>query len=49
MQFRLFDAKTNETVQHVTYEIEVSKGANPSGGEKPLVRDFFHAHNGLLT
>jgi len=49
MQFRLFDAKTNETVQHVTYDIEVSKGANPVEGEKPLVRDFFHAHNGLLT
>ena len=49
MQFRLFDAKTNETVQHVTYDIEVSKGANPAAGEKPLVRDFFHAHNGLLT
>ena len=49
MQFRLFDAKTNETVQHVTYDIEVSKGANPVVGEKPLVRDFFHAHNGLLT
>ncbi|MGH9951873.1 MAG: hypothetical protein ACRD5J_09625 [Nitrososphaeraceae archaeon] len=49
MQFRLFDAKTNETVQHVTYDISVSKGANPGEGEKPLVRDFFHAHNGLLT
>jgi hypothetical protein len=49
MQFRLFDAKTNETVQHVTYDIAVSKGANPTKGEKPLVRDFFHAHNGLLT
>jgi len=48
MQFRLFDAKTDETVQHVTYEIEVSKGANPSGGEKPLVRDFFYVHNGSL-
>ncbi|MFY9967425.1 MAG: hypothetical protein WAK50_16955 [Nitrososphaeraceae archaeon] len=49
MQFRLFDAKTNETVQHVTYDISVSKGTNPVEGEKPLVRDFFHAHNGLLT
>jgi hypothetical protein len=49
MQFRLYDAKTNETVQHVTYDIAVSKGANPTKGEKPLVRDFFHAHNGLLT
>ena len=49
MQFRLFDAKTNETIQHVTYDITVNKGANPVEGDKPLVRDFFHAHNGLLT
>jgi hypothetical protein len=49
MQFRLFDANTNETVQHVTYDITVSKGANPAEGERPLLRDFFHAHNGLLT
>jgi hypothetical protein len=49
MQFRLFDAKTNETVEHVTYDITVSKGANPAESDKPLVRDFFHAHNGLLT
>ena len=49
MQFRLFDAKTNETIQHVTYDITVNKGANPVEGAKPLVRDFFHAHNGLLT
>jgi hypothetical protein len=49
MQFRLFDAKTNETVQYVTYDIAVSKGTNPTEGEKLLVRDFFHAHNGLLT
>jgi hypothetical protein len=49
MQFRLFDANTNETVQHVTYDITVSKGANPAESENPLVRDFFHAHNGLLT
>jgi hypothetical protein len=40
MQFRLFDDKTNETVQHVRYDIEVSKGANPAMGEKPLVRIF---------
>jgi hypothetical protein len=49
MQFRLFDAKTNETIPHVTYDIAVSKGANPIEDDKPLVRDFFHAHNGLLT
>src|SRR5918911_343770 len=58
MQFRLFDANNNKTIQHVTYEITVNKGtllssssSSPSsfGGQKPLLRDFFHAHNGLLT
>jgi hypothetical protein len=59
MQFRLFDANNNQTIQHVTYEITVNKGtllssssssSSPSSsGQKPLLRDFFHAHNGLLT
>src|ERR687887_2396056 len=26
MQFRLFDANNNQTIQHVTYEITVNKG-----------------------
>ena len=26
MQFRLFDANNNQTIQHVTYEITVTKG-----------------------
>lgn len=33
MQFRLFDAKTNETINFVTYDITVRKGANPSSDE----------------
>jgi hypothetical protein len=51
----LFDANNNQTIQHVTYEITVNKGtllssSSPSSsGQKPLLRDFFHAHNGLLT
>ncbi|HET7389309.1 MAG TPA: hypothetical protein VFJ51_00700 [Nitrososphaeraceae archaeon] len=50
MQFRLFDANNNQTIQHVTYEITVSRGtSSSSSNEKPLMRDFFHAHNGLLT
>ncbi len=56
MQFRLFDANNNKTIQHVTYEITVNKGvllssssSSSVGGQKPLLRDFFHAHNGLLT
>jgi hypothetical protein len=49
MQFRLFDANNNKTIQHVTYEITVIKGTTSSSNQKPLLRDFFHAHNGLLT
>src|SRR5919197_1430307 len=53
MQFRLFDANNNQTVQHVTYQITVTRGttATPSSSinQKPLLLDFFHAHNGLLT
>jgi hypothetical protein len=50
LQMRLFDANTNETIQHVTYDITVTKGTSQAGsGTKPILRDFFHAHNGLLT
>jgi hypothetical protein len=49
MQFRLFDANNNQTIQHVTYQITVTRGTSSSMLEKPLLLDFFHAHNGLLT
>jgi len=49
MQFRLFDATNNQTIQHVTYEITVTRGTSSSKIAKPLLLDFFHAHNGLLT
>ena len=60
MQFRLFDANDNQTIQHVTYEITVTRGtiaaastaSSPSSSissQKQLLLDFFHAHNGLLT
>ncbi len=49
MQFRLFDAKTNETIEFVTYDITVTKGANPSPDTEPLLRDFFQSPSGLLT
>jgi hypothetical protein len=55
MQFRLFDANNNQTIQHVTYDLSVYRGASGSSSSstdnnnKPLLRDFFHAHNGLLT
>ncbi|MFY9797395.1 MAG: hypothetical protein WAJ93_17050, partial [Candidatus Nitrosopolaris sp.] len=48
MQFRLFNAANNRTIQHVTYEITVTRGTN-SKTENPILIDFFHAHNGLLT
>lgn len=49
MQFRLFDAVTNQTIQHVTYLITVTRGTGSSTTQRPLLVDFFHAHNGLLT
>ena len=49
MQFRLFNAANNQTIQHVTYLITVTRGASTSKFQKPLLLDFFHAHNGLLT
>jgi hypothetical protein len=49
MQFRLFDANTNETIEFVTYDITVTKGANPSADEEPLLRGFFQSPSGLLT
>ncbi|MGH9953761.1 MAG: hypothetical protein ACRD5J_19265, partial [Nitrososphaeraceae archaeon] len=49
MQFRLFDARTNETIKFVTYDITVTKGTNPSPDERPLLRDFFQSPSGLLT
>jgi hypothetical protein len=49
MQFRLFDANNNQTIQHVTYQITVTRGSSTSTLVKPLLLDFFHAHNGLLT
>lgn len=49
IQSRLFDASNNQTVQHVTYLITVTRGTASSIPQKPLLVDFFHAHNGLLT
>lgn len=50
MQFRLFDANTNNTIQHTSYLITVTKGIAGTGpNEKPLMRDLFHSHTGLLT
>ena len=47
MQFRLFDSSNNQTIQHVTYKIAVTRGT--SSTEKPLLLDSFHSHIGLLT
>src|SRR2546426_2938919 len=37
MQFRLFDANNNQTIQHVTYQITVTRGTSSHG--KPLLLD----------
>ena len=47
MQFRLFDANTNETVKYTTYNIEVTKGTAENGTS--IMQGFFQAPNGLLT
>jgi hypothetical protein len=49
MQFRLFDVKNNQTIQDVTYVITVTRGTASSGAREPLLLDFFHTQNGLLT
>jgi hypothetical protein len=50
IQLRLFDTSNNQTIQHVTYDITLTKGTNQAGpGTKPILRDFFHAHNGIVT
>jgi hypothetical protein len=52
MQFRLFDANNNQTIQHVTYKVIVTRGTSSLSTlkfQKPLLLDFFQAHNGLLT
>lgn len=47
MQFRLFDANTNQTIQYATFYIAISKGADP---DAPIIlQDFFHTESGLLT
>jgi hypothetical protein len=48
LQFRLYDQRDNQTIKYVTYEIAIRK-ANAPQDSRPLLRDFFHAPNGLLT
>ena len=48
LQFRLYDQRDNQTIKFVTYEIAIRK-ANAPQDSRPLLRDFFHAPNGLLT
>ncbi|HEX2557459.1 MAG TPA: hypothetical protein VHK86_03995 [Nitrososphaera sp.] len=48
MQFRLFDANNNQTIPHTTYNIRVTKGV-ADNNSKPIMQDFFHSHDGLLT
>ncbi|HEU4445022.1 MAG TPA: hypothetical protein VFR94_10140 [Nitrososphaeraceae archaeon] len=48
LQFRLFNERDNQTIKFVTYEIAIRKADAPQDS-RPLLRDFFHAPNGLLT
>lgn len=47
MQFRLFDARNNETVKFTTFLISVTKGTDRNA--KPILTDVFHTESGLLT
>ncbi len=48
LQFRLFDAKTNENIKFTTFIIEVTKGISKDA-EPVLPRDVYLAEDGLLT
>jgi hypothetical protein len=42
IEMRFFDTKTDKTIQHVTFFITLNKG------ERVLMQDWFHAHDGDL-
>jgi hypothetical protein len=42
IEMRLFDTKNDKTIEHVTFFITLKKG------DKVLMRDWFHAHDGDL-
>ncbi|MEX2060415.1 MAG: peptidase, partial [Nitrosopumilaceae archaeon] len=43
LQLRLFDANNNQTIQHTSFFITVTKN------NELLMRDLFHTHSGLVT
>lgn len=47
VQFRLFDAATNETIRYSTWDITIEKGVGDDSDR--LLRDVFHTESGLLT
>jgi hypothetical protein len=47
LQLRLFDAKTNQTIQWTTYYITITKGAATDAG--PILTGLFTSQDGLLT
>ncbi len=47
MQFRLYDAKNNETIKYPNLLITIYKGLDSKA--KPLLQDAFVSQNGLLT
>jgi hypothetical protein len=46
LQFRVFDANTNNTLLHDTLLITVTKASNE---QQVLLRELFHTHTGVLT
>lgn len=47
LQFRLYDAKTNETIKYPLLNIAIYNDTEPKA--TPVVKDFFVSPNGLLT
>lgn len=48
LQFRLFDARNNETIKFTTFVITIIKGTNPDA-RPVLPPSVFHTESGLLT
>lgn len=47
VQFRLYDANSNDTIKYSTFAITIEKGAGANA--QMLLREVFHTESGLLT
>jgi hypothetical protein len=47
LHFRVYDAKTNETIKFATLNIAIYNATDPKA--KPILQDFFRSDNGLLA